>query len=94
MSFHKKLQTILNNEKPKMLTRSCSNFWCKVRYEVSDHDLENYPEFYSTCKKCRSFDKDLSGGVVNNGQKEYAGERFDGLEHEVTVREYKSGFHK
>tara|TARA_R110000772_G_scaffold66676_4_gene148367 strand:+ start:5533 stop:5817 length:285 start_codon:yes stop_codon:yes gene_type:complete len=94
MGFNDKLKRILDKEKPKMLTKSCTNFWCKVRFEVSDRDLENYPEFYSTCPKCRSFDKDLSGGVINNGQREYAGERFDGEEHEVTVREYKSGFHK
>ena len=95
MGFQDKLQKIINKEKPKMMTKSCSNFWCKVRYDVSNRDFENYPEFYSVCPKCRSFDTDLSGGVTNNGIREYAGDRFEGeKDTEITVREYKSGFHK
>jgi hypothetical protein len=92
MGFQDKLQNILNKEKPKMLEKSCVNFWCKVRYEVSDIDLENYPEFYNTCPKCRSYNTELSGGVTNNGQREYVGDRFEGEQGtEVTVREYNKG---
>lgn len=91
MGFNDKLKKILDKEKPKMITRSCSNFWCKVRYEISDRDFENYREFYSTCPKCRSFDTELSGGVTNNGQRNYEGDRFDNGEHEVTIREHQVG---
>tara|TARA_R110000772_G_scaffold2410_2_gene8397 strand:+ start:16674 stop:16961 length:288 start_codon:yes stop_codon:yes gene_type:complete len=91
MSFHERLRKILNDEKPKILDKFCKNFWCKGGFTVSEKDLENYPEFYKVCPKCRSFDKELSGGVTNNGIREYEGDRFDNKEHEVTVREYKSG---
>lgn len=94
MGFHDKLKKILSDEKPKMLDRTCSNFWCKAPYSVSERDLENYPDFYKVCPKCRSFDKELSGGVTNNGRREYPGERFDGEEHEILLKEYKGGFFK
>lgn len=93
-SFSNKVRQILDKNKPKEFERSCSNFWCKVRYNVNEYQMENYPEFYKVCPKCRSFDKELSGGVFNNGQTQYEGDRFDNGDHEILIKEYKNGFFK
>lgn len=37
------------------------------------------------CHKCKSFDKDLSGGVEWK-DREYEGSRFDGLPHQITYK--------
>jgi len=76
-SFHKQLKKILDDEKPKFISRICNNFWCKGRYEVKEELFETEPEVYNQCKKCRSFSNEMSGGVTNNGQREYEGTRTD-----------------
>ena len=77
MSFHKQLKKILNKEKQKFYSIICTNFWCKVRHQVKEEDYDNNPDLYSQCKKCRSFSNEMSGGVTNNGVKEYEGTRND-----------------
>ena len=94
MSFQKKLKRILDNDKPKKFMRVCNNFWCKGRYEVFNHEYQDDPSLYGTCPKCRSFDTELSGGVTNNGQRRYEGERFDNEEHEVTIKQHQIGLRR
>lgn len=103
MGFQNKLKQILDKEEsekmPKkepteMISRTCANFWCKGSYTISTDDLKKNFTFYSTCPKCRSFNTELSGGVTNNGQKIYSGDRFDNTEHEVTIKEHQVGFRR
>lgn len=75
ISFHKRLQNILNKEKPKLFTRSCGNFWCKAPYEVKVDDYNMDPLTFGQCNKCRN-DSSV-GKVTNNGTKEYEGTRND-----------------
>ena len=89
MSFSKKLKRILSKQKPKVENRICANFWCKAHYEVTEDKLEDDFEKYKQCKKCLSFSEDLSGGVVDNGMREYEGDRFDPEPQEVMYKEYR-----
>ena len=97
-SFHNKLKKILDKEKPKMISRICNNFWCKGRYEVKQEDFSMDSEIYGQCKKCRSFSSDVSGGVTNNGQREYEGTRTDpdtwNKEHQGKLEFKNLGFNK
>lgn len=78
MSFHDKIKRILNKEKNYDLELSCKNFWCKCRYTIDKHTYEDNKELYSVCKKCRKEMTSINGGyAVNNGQRQYDGERFD-----------------
>lgn len=78
MSFFRKIKRILDKEKNPELELSCKNFWCKCRYKIDKHSYEDNTEFYSVCKKCRKEMSSINGGyAVNNGQREYEGERFD-----------------
>ena len=93
MSFHDKLKKILDKEKPKIFNKLCSNFWCKVWFEVrEDHYREN-SDHYSQCPKCRGYSSDplMSSGVENNGTREYEGSRYDESPHETLFKEYKDG---
>ncbi len=49
---------------------------------VLNEDKKEPPHY---CKKCQSFDKDLSGGVSWN-DKEYEGSRFDGMPHQIKYK--------
>lgn len=63
----------------------CKNFWCKGTFIIPDEQYdENNP--VSTCPKCTSFNNELSGGVSFVENKEYAGERFDGMPHREDIR--------
>ncbi len=57
----------------------CRNPWCKGTFIYTELDIKEniHP---TECKKCRSFNKELSGGVEWK-DKEYEGSRFDGLPH-------------
>lgn len=96
MSFHKKLQKILNKEKPKSIRLTCVNFWCKAKFDVLEDLYNEDNHTYGQCKKCRSFSKDMSGGVTNNGTKQYEGYRYDQdvfdkyQEGDVLFNEYKN----
>ena len=94
MGFSNKIRQILDKMKPKMIERSCSNFWCKVRYEVEEEKYNENPDNFGQCKKCRSFSNELSGGVTNNGVREYEGERFDGKVHEIDIKKLNNEFFK
>lgn len=57
----------------------CKNPWCKATFEYKE---DVTPEF---CRKCESFDKDLSGGVTWTDKK-YEGSRYDGRPHMTSVK--------
>ena len=56
----------------------CKNPWCKSTFEYKS-DVK--PE---VCNKCKSFDKELSGGVTWT-EKKYEGSRMDNLPHEIKI---------
>jgi len=84
----KKIQQMLNKSKPVITQMVCTNFWCKAMYVVPQKDLEYNFEWFKQCKKCRSMSNELSGGVTNNGTKEYEGNRFEELKTEKTIRHF------
>jgi predicted CopG family antitoxin len=100
MGFSDRLKKILDDKKPKNIKLICKNFWCKAHFEVLDELYNEDKETYSVCKKCRSFDKQLSGGVTNNGVREYEGSRYDPDPQEIDYKQYlgdqmfKSNFKK
>lgn len=49
---------------------------------ILDESQKEPPKF---CKKCKSFDKELSGGV-SWSQKEYEGSRLDGMPHQIKYK--------
>jgi hypothetical protein len=57
----------------------CSNPWCKVQFK---YDTEK--EKPKVCKKCRSFDTELSGGVTWTDKK-YDGPRYDNNPHQMSM---------
>ena len=73
----------------------CSNPWCKAHFIYTDDDMVLVSEdMRSTdevkvpprqCKKCISFDTELSGGV-KWVDKEYEGSRNDGMPHEIKYK--------
>ena len=94
MGFSNKIKQILEGMKPKVIERSCKNFWCKVRFEVEEEKYNEDTETFGQCKKCRSFSNELSGGVTNNGFKEYDGDRFDSQVHEIDIKSLNNEFFK
>lgn len=78
----------------------CKSPWCKVTFFYTEQDFiiikndndrfnklnnserKEAPKF---CKKCQSFDKELSGGVTWT-DKEYEGDRFDGMPHQIKYK--------
>ena len=56
----------------------CRNPWCKATFIYKEEDVPKY------CPKCKSFDKELSGGVTWV-DKTYDGPRFDGLPHQTSI---------
>lgn len=76
----------------------CGNPWCKVPFFYSEKDMttvknentrnpeiSDKKEAPNQCPKCRSFDKELSGGVEWK-DKTYEGSRFDGLPHQIKYK--------
>lgn len=91
MGFQDRLQKILDKDKPKVLRKLCTNFWCKVWFDVKEEDYSSDSNF-SQCPKCRGYSTSLSsGGVENNGVREYEGSRYDDQPHETLFKEYKDG---
>jgi hypothetical protein len=66
------------------MTKICSNQWCKARFSFSNSDLIDGQE-PKTCKKCQSFDKELSGGVTWQ-DREYEGNRYTNEPHQITYK--------
>lgn len=66
----------------------CSNAWCKGHFIYTSSDIrivDNVEIRPSQCKKCISFNSDLSGGVKWE-DKEYEGSRFDDQPHQIRYR--------
>lgn len=66
----------------------CKNQWCKAHFYYTELDMINVdgeilPPKY--CKKCQSFDKELSGGVEWI-DKQYEGPRIDPRPHEIRYK--------
>lgn len=59
----------------------CSNLWCKALFVFTDDDIVNDVQ-PNVCDKCKSFDKELSGGV-SWVEKKYEGDRFDVNPHQM-----------
>ncbi len=59
----------------------CANPWCKGQFKVKEIEGEELPK---VCPKCKSFDNELSGGVVWENKK-YEGKRHDGQAHETKI---------
>ncbi len=57
----------------------CKNPWCKATFFYNE---ESAPEF---CKKCESFNNELSGGVSWT-TKNYEGSRYDGMPHLTSIK--------
>lgn len=71
-------------KKDNKYKRTCDNFWCKAPYMVDKDEFKVNPKLRQ-CPKCCSFDEELSGGVVNNGDMDFPGERFDGKAHPTKI---------
>lgn len=61
-----------------MNIKVCENPWCKGHFEYKGDDAPK------VCPKCKSFDTELSDGVIWKN-KEYEGNRFDGTPHEINI---------
>lgn len=66
----------------------CKNPWCKGTFFYKEEEMtivgdEKLPPKH--CKKCQSFEKDLSGGIEWK-DKEYEGDRFDGMPHQIRYK--------
>ena len=66
----------------------CKSPWCKAHFEyfeteMTDVDGVKCPP--KSCPKCKSFDSEMSGGVTWT-DKEYEGNRFDGMPHEIKYK--------
>ena len=69
------------NEKSEYI---CRNSYCKSKYmEIRKNYYSS--DRYKTCKKCRSFNEELSDGVTFN-KKQYSGERYDNKSHETQFK--------
>jgi hypothetical protein len=65
-------------------TKNCSNQWCKAPFTFNDLELIDGQE-PKTCKKCQSFDTELSGGVTWQ-EREYEGSRYTNEPHQITYK--------
>lgn len=64
----------------EQLKAVCKNPWCKGTFTINESDIkmDGDKKIYPTvCKKCKSFDTELSGGVEWK-DKEYEGDLWDG----------------
>ena len=75
-------------EDKTMFMAICRNPWCKASFPFCE---ENIKEADGTivepkeCPKCRSFDTEMGGGVTWT-DKQYEGDRFDGMPHQIKYR--------
>ncbi len=66
----------------------CSNPWCKGHfiYTLQDIIIDDGNEIHPRqCKKCQSFNNELSGGV-DWKDKEYEGSRIDNTPHQIKYK--------
>ena len=66
----------------------CSNPWCKLPFSYTENDYIKVDEEVrepKVCKKCNSFDKELSGGVEWN-DKSYEGPINDNEPHQIRYK--------
>ena len=69
-------------------TLICSNPWCKATFTFTENDyikVDGEVKQPKTCKKCRSFETELSGGIEWT-DKTYEGSRFDDQPHEIRYK--------
>lgn len=59
-------------------TSICKNPWCKATFYYENEIIPN------TCKKCDSFDRELSGGITWE-DRTYDGPRIDGKPHTIKI---------
>ena len=91
MSFNEEINRInstdLNSEENnKLFQISCVNWWCKGLFQTSKATMLIEGDGVNRiCPSCRNSNENLSGGVIDNGTTEYAGERFDGKNHKVKM---------
>lgn len=62
----------------------CDMPWCKATFQYQG---DKKPD---SCPKCRSFNNDLSGGVVWV-EKKYEGSRIDGMSHLIDIKVERAG---
>ena len=66
----------------------CSNPWCKAQFSFTENDyikVDNEVREPKTCKKCNSFEKELSGGIEWN-DKSYEGPISDNEPHQIRYK--------
>lgn len=66
----------------------CSNPWCKAPFTFFDGDLQNIDgrlQEPKHCKKCQSFNTELSGGVTWQ-DREYEGDRYTNEPHQIRYK--------
>ena len=66
----------------------CRNPWCKGHFVYKQTDiniLEGVEVHPTQCRKCSSFDNELSGGVEWK-DREYEGSRFDSMPHQIRYK--------
>lgn len=71
-----------------MLTAICRNPWCKARFPFFEQDRIEVDGALcdpKECPKCKSFNNEMSGGVTWT-DKQYEGDRFDGMPHQIKYR--------
>lgn len=72
----------------EVFKRICSNPWCKGPFEFTENDYiktEDGLQEPKECKKCKSFDNQLSGGVEWK-DKTYEGDRWGDGPHEIRYK--------
>lgn len=66
----------------------CNNPWCKATFIYTENDckeIDGEKIKPKVCKKCQSFNNELSGGVTWEN-KVYEGDRFDNTPHEFKYK--------
>lgn len=72
----------------KTFNSVCSNPWCKSPFSFTENDyitIEGVVSEPKVCKKCLSFNSELSGGVEWT-DKSYEGNRFDNEPHQIRYK--------
>lgn len=66
----------------------CKNPWCKAKFYFNEDELVNLEgklEIPKECKKCLSFNNELSSGVTWQ-DREYEGERYTNETHQIRYK--------
>lgn len=69
-------------------TTICSNPWCKAQFNFNEGefvDVDGKLQEPKQCKKCMSFNSDLSAGVTWQ-EREYEGERYTNEPHQIRYK--------